>query len=49
VSEEFGDYAGFLAGLREFCPPCGRSVGVVFLVLFLFIFYVEGGVIFIGL
>jgi hypothetical protein len=23
VSEEFGDDAGFLAGVREFCPSCG--------------------------
>jgi hypothetical protein len=43
VSEEFGDDASFLAGVREFYLPCGCSVGVVFLVLSLFIFYVEGG------
>jgi hypothetical protein len=49
VCEDFGDDAGFLAGVHEICPPGGCSVGVVFLVLSLFIFYVEGGVIFIGL
>jgi hypothetical protein len=33
VSEEFGDDASFPAGIREFCPFCGCSVRVVFLVM----------------